>query len=223
MVKKSLTLFFAVAFFALSGFAQGIFCENRNDTINRLDSAGLKQGLWVFFANGTERMTCMYVNDTIVGNRTYIVDSSTKLVRHPIVDTRENFEILKNGVVEKGFFDYSNGEILSEKTNGTSSLDSTIQFIMGIPPLYAFGTKNISVEIERLVEPLRSKIKKNKVLIEIMIDKSGRQHQVSISMLKKNAKLELVIRAALTSLDRWQPAFNTWNTQPYKKQIVLTF
>lgn len=221
--KKIIYTFVMIAMF-LGSKGQGIYCAERNDTINRIDIRGKKQGMWVYYlTDGRERMSCRYEDDSLVGKRVYTIDSSIFLHRYPVVEGREPFEVYKFGSEEKGWFDYKTGEITLLSGRSAESLDSTIKFLMGIPPVYEFGRENLSDKIEDLVYPLRKSNKGNKAVVEMLVDRNGMLTSVSIRLTKPNKKLEEQLKQILWGFKRWQPAFDTWHNQLYKKQLVLTF
>lgn len=70
-MKQILSVFFLFAAFVVSAVAQQYEVVN-NDTINRIDSAGLKQGMWKYWDNNLAlALVCYYKNDQPVGRQTY--------------------------------------------------------------------------------------------------------------------------------------------------------
>ena len=46
---------------------------------------------------------------------------------------------------------------------------------------------------------------------------------IDVKLSKSDEKLERKIRISLEKFDRWQPAFNGWKSEPYKKQVVVNY
>ena len=206
----------------LQGFSQKSLVVG-NDTINRLDARYLKQGKWVFYnANKQPQVMCAFKNDTIVGKRIFMIDSGKVLVRESQKDGKENFLYVNKGAKIKGWFDVK-GNIFFENPLDSVKKDSSLNYWYGVPALYAFGQKNINEEIDALLKPYISQIKGNKLVIEFLINRSGISEMISVKMEKSNEKLEQKIRSLLLNIDRWQPAFNGWKIEPYKKQIVVVY
>ena len=205
-------------------FSQGVSSETSKDTINRIDGKKMKQGVWIFQnTNGSVRMLCTYKNDSILGSRNYYIDSVTTLERFPREDNKERFVLTKNSKEIKGWFDFKTSDIHSEAGYNIEQIDTSAQFLMGIPALYSFGKKNLMREVDKLLAPYANKLKGNKLVVEIKVDGNGIPDLVTVELQNSNKKLEGELKALFMKLDRWQPAFDTWNTQPYKKQIVITY
>jgi hypothetical protein len=213
-----------LVFLTYSGIAQGIYDEKRKATINLIDAKGMKQGTWVFYAqDGSEKMTCTYKNDRIDGVRVFIIDSVTTLHRAPLVNKVESFELHRGDVVEKGVFDFNKKTIVFANGRTAETIDSNVKFLMGVPPLYGFGERNAIDAIETRVDSLRRIAKSNKAVIDLSIDKNGIVLSTSVKLTKPHKKLEVALQGIYSSMGRWQPAFDTWETKPYKKKIIITF
>jgi len=195
-----------------------------SDAQNKIDTLNRKQGTWVFrLQDGAERMRCMYKNDSLHGARTYTLDSATTLERFPAENKQERFVFRKGTVSIQGWFETPSGTIHVEEGRSTGELDTTVQYLMGIPALYASGTKNIMDEVDNMSAPLKKTFKNNKAVVEIAVDRNGKVTSVTMKLDKPDKKLEGALLPRLEKLDSWQPAFNTWQTQPYKKQIIINF
>jgi hypothetical protein len=193
------------------------------DTINRLDARSLKQGKWVFYdANQHPQVMCSFKNDTIVGNRIFMIDSAKILVREPLKEGKEHFIYLRNKEKIRGWFD-EKGKVFYEIPSDSIKSDSVIIYLIGVPAVYQFGQKNLGEEIETVLKPMRKQLIGNKLVIEFLINKSGMTELIDVKLAKLNEKLEQKIRLSLESFDRWQPAFNGWKTEPYKKQVIITY
>lgn len=221
---KTLKYIFAVGLFVVSfqGFSQKSLVIGK-DTINRLDAKNLKQGKWVFYdANQQPQVMCSFKNDTIVGNRIFMVDSGKVLVREPLKEGKEHFLFVNKGQKVKGWFD-EKGRLFFDIPSDSLKKDSTITYLIGVPAVYLFGQKNLGDEIEAVLKPHKSQLKGNKLVIEFLINRSGMTEMIDVKLSKPNEKLEQKIRVTLSKFDRWQPAFNGWKTEPYKKQVVLNY
>ena len=193
------------------------------DTINRLDSKSLKQGKWVFYdANQHPQVMCSFKNDTIVGNRIFMIDSGKVLVREPLKDGKEHFLYLRKGEKIRGWFD-TRGKAFYDNPADSLKNDSVILYLIGVPALYQFGQKNLGEEIEIVLKPIKKQLTGNKLVIEFLVNKSGMTELIDVKLAKGNEKLEQKIRSTLETFDRWQPAFNGWKTEPYKKQVIVSY
>jgi len=221
---KTLKYIFAIGLIVVSfhGFSQKSLVIGK-DTINRLDAKNLKQGKWVFYdASQQPQVMCAFKNDTIVGNRIFIVDTGKVLVREPIKEGKEHFVFVNKGQKVKGWFD-EKGQIFLENTSDSLKKDSCITYLIGVPAVYQFGQKDLLDEIDAVLKPHKQQLKGNKLVIEFLINKSGMTQMIDVKLAKPDEKLEQKIRIAMEKFDRWQPAFNGWKTEPYKKQVVLNY
>lgn len=222
ITKHRLILSFSLFLWVLVGFAQKNI-NTSNDSINRLDNQKLKQGKWVFTdAMKSPLIICSFKNDTIVGKRIFIIDSTTIMIRDQRQVSKERFILLKNGEKYRGWFD-SKGNISFENPADSVKSDSSIQYLAAVPPVYAFGNKNLGEDIDEILKPYKKELKGNKLVIEILISKSGIVETIDLKLEKNNQKLETKIKNSLKQLDRWQPAFNGWKTEPYKKQVIINY
>lgn len=193
------------------------------DTINRLDSKNMKQGKWVFYDSDFKpQVMCSFKNDTIVGNRIFLLDSGNALVREPLHDGHERFTYVSKGKKIKGWFD-EKGKLSFDNPADSLQRDSAITYWYAVPAVYQFGQKNLGEEIEVLMKPYKKELKETKIVIEFLIDRSGKAEIIDVKLSKPNDKLCQKIRVEMTKFDRWQPAFNGWKTEPYKKQVVLNY
>ena len=193
------------------------------DTINRIDTKNLKQGKWVFYDSYEKpQVMCSFKNDTIVGNRIFMIDSGKVLVREPLKEGKERFTFIKKGIKIKGWFD-KKGNILFDNPADSVKKDSSITYLIGVPAVYQFGRKNLGDEIDESMKPLKKDLKGNKLVITFLINKSGLTDKIDVKLEKQDDKLSQKIKDALKTFDRWQPAFNGWKTEPYKKQVVLNY
>ena len=218
---KFLFIHFAVMFFILN-----IPCySQQTETINRLDFLNRKQGTWIFNdMNGNERMRCVFKDDSIISSRIYNLESAkAKIYRKNTENGQEPFVYYSSRKNLNGWFDTKTGDINLQEDSSSTILDTAVQYLMGIPAVYAFGKKNLDEEIDKIVAPLKRKFKNNKAVIELMINDDGLIAWVVVNLDNPNTKLENMLLQPLQSMDRWQPAFNTWEPQPYKKKIVVNF
>jgi hypothetical protein len=193
------------------------------DTINRLDAKSLKQGKWVFYdVNQHPQVMCSFKNDTIVGNRIFMIDSGKVLVREPIKEGKEHFLYLRKGEKIRGWFDLK-GKAFYENPSDSLKNDSVVFYLIGVPAVYMFGQKNLGEEIEETLKPIKNQLKANKLVVEFLINRGGMTEMIDVKLAKPNEKLEQKIRSSLEKFDRWQPAFNGWRTEPYKKQVVINY
>jgi len=207
---------------ALQSFSQKFLVVGK-DTINRLDVKSLKQGRWVFYdANQKPQVMCSFKNDTIVGNRVFMIDSGKILVREPIKAGKEYFLFVSKGVKIHGWFD-GKGKLFYDNPSDSLNKDSLISYLIGVPAVYMFGQKNLGDEIDEALKPLKKQLKANKLVIEFLINRSGMTEMIDVKLNKPDEKLEQKIRTFLLTFDRWQPAFNGWRTEPYKKQVVINY
>lgn len=220
MIRKTLTCLFAIVSFQT--FAQNFIVVGK-DTINRLDANYLKQGKWVFYdASFKPQVMCSFKNDTIVGNRIFLLDSGKAMVREPFKDGKEKFTFVTKSQKVKGWYD-EKGKLFLDNPADSLKLDSSITYWNGVPAVFQFGQKNLGEEIETVLKPIKKDLKGIKIVIEFLINRSGMTEIIDVKLSQPDEKTEQKIRNLMSGFKRWQPAFNGWKTEPYKKQVVLNY
>ncbi|MFQ3578696.1 MAG: hypothetical protein SNJ71_00970 [Bacteroidales bacterium] len=216
-MNRKIVLYFFIIFTYIS-YSQSFMLWN-NDTINKIDSRGLKQGTWMFFDNTKQVvLVCSYNNDSIIGNRVFLEDGKPKLIRKKIVNDIEPFIYIDENYKFEGAYNLKNGGI--DISDSSIISDTTVmdyissKFIFGIPALYDFGKTNIYIYLDEIIKPIL-KNTGNKVSLLIKINSTGIVDDIEIKLKNEDPVLKTKIYNELLKLQRWQPAFSTWKTQPY--------
>ncbi len=216
-------LYLIFAFSILIGKAQSYYIWG-NDTINRVDESGKKQGKWTFFnENGSPLMYCLYKDDTIASTRVFVKDGKPYLIRKPKTMFDEPFIFIIDNKEVEGYFDYILKRICFKEEQDSIYNDTVSMYIfIGLPPVYKFGKENINDFLFNYF--LENKIfeENDKSSIEMNIDKNGIMTEFTINCEKKTNKIKQAEEDLSSKLKYWQPAFATWNTCPFIIKIPLS-
>jgi len=220
-VKKDFVILWLL-FSAFCVFSQKPFVW-KNDTINTIDNQGLKQGKWLFFDSDQQpKMLCVFKNDSLAGNKILFIDTNTMLVREPKKGKIEKFTYISAGQKHRGWFD-KRGTVIFDNPKDSILSDSVVQYFYGLPAMYAFGSKNINDDVDIKLKPLRKQLTDCRITIDVYVKSNGMVSKIDVKLDTPNPRLEAKVKKLILDMDRWQPAFNTWETTVSKNQIVLKY
>jgi TonB family protein len=214
--RSFLNLSLAAAFFLFFGFqSQGQSYELvGGDTINRIDTAGKKQGLWKYWDNNLAlALVCHYENDSPVGKQTYYQKNKTVLELEPVKGKSElSWRYFGSGKLvqgklrknKKGKFEFVNVKGEKLKTQEirilTDLMELDASFQGGYYELFRYFKAHI--KYPRTPEQLK---KEGIVEISFQIKEDGKIGDVRLlsgfDVECNEATLECV-----KSMPRWRPA-----------------
>ena len=197
--------------------------------LNAIDKQGRKQGEWLFFdKKGNALMQCFYQNDRVQGPRVFFNNGDTVLLRLEPTDGREPFIYYYKDQPINGVFVHSGEDFKIELDHipagfGKEELAELKRwYAVKIQPVYMFGT-------ERLADYFSAAYYKSSAIpnwhhnFVLTINASGKVTNVEWENKEElwTDKLEREVFDMFYSMGRWQPFFDTWQTQEIKVTMSL--
>ncbi len=197
--------------------------------LNAIDKQGRKQGEWLFFdKKGNAVMQCSFNNDMVSGPRVFFNNGDTILVRLERKNDREPFIYYYKNQQINGVFAHKGDDFNIELDHipaGFSEADIRELkrwYAVKIEPVYMFG-------VERLADYFSAAYYKSNAIpnwhhnFVLTINASGKVTNVEWEEKDElwTANLEREVFDMFYSMGRWQPFFDTWQTQEIKITMSL--